>query len=163
MPRSAEGSRSVVAMMAEVVSAYVAKNPVPAAQLPRLLGDVYATLQELSGETRVSPNPDIAHPTTVQIAKSVTPDALISFINGKPYKTLKRHLADYGFNPASYRTRYGLPSDYPMVAANYAFRRSELAKSIGLGLALSADGLPVAASRGKDIATRTVRGTEVRH
>ncbi|MCP1557927.1 UNVERIFIED_ORG: putative transcriptional regulator [Methylobacterium sp. SuP10 SLI 274] len=67
-----------------------------------------------------------------QVRKSITPDALISFIDGKPYKTLKRHLSAHGLDPYSYCQRYGLPNDYPMVAAAYAARRSELAKSIGL-------------------------------
>ncbi len=64
---------------------------------------------------------------------SITPDAIISLIDGKPYKSLKRRLTKQGLSPAEYRERYGLPRDYPMVAASYAAKRSELAKSIGLG------------------------------
>ena len=65
--------------------------------------------------------------------KSVTPDAIISLIDGKPYKSLKRHLTKQGLSPAQYREQYGLPRDYPMVAPNYAAKRSELAKQSGLG------------------------------
>ncbi|MBE7186618.1 MAG: MucR family transcriptional regulator, partial [Methylobacterium mesophilicum] len=67
------------------------------------------------------------------IRRSVRPDGIVSFIDGKTYKTLKRHLSANGFDPRSYRERYGLPADYPMVAANYAAQRSALAKAIGLG------------------------------
>ena len=76
---------------------------------------------------------EVEKPTAAEIRKSITPDALISFIDGKPYKTLKRHLTGHGLDPQSYRLRYSLPADYPMVAANYATKRSELAKSLGLG------------------------------
>ena len=69
----------------------------------------------------------------VPVKKSVTPDAIISLIDGKPYKSLKRHLTKQGLTPAEYRQRYGLSKDYPMVAAAYAAKRSELAKASGLG------------------------------
>ena len=72
-------------------------------------------------------------PTAAQIRKSVTPDALISFIDGKPYKTIKRHLAKHDLTFAEYRARYGLPSDYPSTAATYSAKRSELARALGLG------------------------------
>lgn len=68
-----------------------------------------------------------------QIEASITHDALISFVDGKPYKTLKRHLGTHGLDPASYRRRYGLPKDYPMTAASYSEQRAALAKAIGLG------------------------------
>lgn len=72
-------------------------------------------------------------PTAEQIGASITRDALISFVDGKPYKTLKRHLGTHGLDPASYRRRYGLPRDYPMVADSYSEQRAALAKAIGLG------------------------------
>ena len=65
--------------------------------------------------------------------KSVTPDAITSLIDGKAYKSLKRHLTRHGLTANEYRERYGLPRDYPMVASNYAAKRSELAKQSGLG------------------------------
>jgi predicted transcriptional regulator len=69
----------------------------------------------------------------VPVKKSITAEALISLIDGKKYKSLKRHLTGHGLTPAQYRERYGLPVDYPMVASAYAARRSELAKAAGLG------------------------------
>ncbi|MCJ2109713.1 MucR family transcriptional regulator [Methylobacterium sp. E-025] len=72
-------------------------------------------------------------PTAYQIRKSITPDAIISFLDGKPYKTLKRHLTVAGLTLEQYRARYGLPSDYPSTAASYSAQRSALAHSLGLG------------------------------
>jgi predicted transcriptional regulator len=69
----------------------------------------------------------------VPVKKSITPEALISLIDGKPYKSLKRHLTGKGLTPDQYREQYGLPRDYPMVAPAYAQKRSELARSMGLG------------------------------
>ena len=123
---------SLIEMAADVVSAYVANNSVRTADLPELITSVHAALGSL-GKPSGSAEPQVEKLTPAQIKKSVTPDAIISFIDGKPYKTLKRHLSTHGLDPYSYRQRYGLPNDYPMVAAAYAAQRSELAKSIGLG------------------------------
>src|SRR3978361_839415 len=124
-----------IELAAEIVSAYVANNPVPVAELPALIGNVHTALNGLvKGPASVSPAArEVEKPTPAQIRKSITPDALISFIDGKPYKTLKRHLTGRGLDPHTYRARYGLPADYPTVTANYAAQRSELAKAIGLG------------------------------
>jgi predicted transcriptional regulator len=86
-----------------------------------------------SGAAQAPAAAEIEKPTASQIRKSITPDALISFIDGKAYKTLKRHLSANGFDPHSYRERYGLPRDYPLVVPSYAAQRSELARAIGLG------------------------------
>ncbi len=118
-------------LAADIVSAYVSKNNVPIAELPSLIASVHASLSTL-GQPAATPAED-HKVTAAQIRKSVTPDALISFIDGKPYKSLKRHLTTRGLTPDEYRQKYGLPRDYPMVAANYAAQRSELAKSLGLG------------------------------
>ncbi|MBP1183034.1 putative transcriptional regulator [Methylobacterium sp. PvR107] len=77
---------------------------------------------------------EVKKPGAVQIRKSVQDDGITSFIDGKIYKTLKRHLSAHGLDPRSYRERFDLPSDYPMVAPSYAERRSALAKAIGLGV-----------------------------
>ena len=123
-----------IELAAEIVSAYVANNPVPVAELPALIGNVHTALNGLAtGSASVSAAAEVEKVTPAQIRKSITSDALISFIDGKPYKTLKRHLTGHGLDPHSYRERYGLPRDYPMVAAGYAAQRSELAKAIGLG------------------------------
>ena len=72
-------------------------------------------------------------PTPAQMRNSVAADGIISFIDGRTYKTLKRHLTTHGLTPQAYRERYGLPSEYPMVAPEYSARRSALARAIGLG------------------------------
>src|SRR5690242_15231542 len=101
---------------AELVSAYVTRNHVAAGELPNLIHTVHASLVGLSQPSPPS-SEAVEKPTPTQIKKSIRPDGLISFIDGKAYKTLKRHLTKYGLDPYSYRERYGLPKDYPMVAA----------------------------------------------
>jgi predicted transcriptional regulator len=124
-----------IELAADIIAAYVSNNSVPVAELPALISNVHAALNGLtSGTSQVDDAEEqVEKATPSQIRKSITPDALFSFIDGKPYKTLKRHLTGHGLDPYSYRARYGLPNDYPMVAASYAAQRSELAKSIGLG------------------------------
>ena len=125
-----------IALAGDIVSAYVSNNSVPVTELPTLIANIHTALQGLaSGAAAAAPAETVEKPSPAQIRKSITPDALISFIDGKPYKTLKRHLTGHGLDPYSYRQRYGLPNDYPMVAASYAAQRSELAKAIGLGRA----------------------------
>ena len=121
-----------VELTADIVSAYVANNSVPVPDLPSLLSGVHAALAGLS-QTTVSAEPEFKKATPAQIKKSITPDALISFIDGKPYKTLKRHLTSKGTTIEQYRARYGLPQDYPVVAASYSEQRAKLAVSHGLG------------------------------
>ena len=124
----------LVEQAAQIVSAYVTSNRVAAGALPDVIRAVHAALAALASGASSAPAADeVEKATPSQIRKSITPDALISFIDGKPYKILKRHLGKHGLDPYSYRARYGLPADYPMVAANYAAQRSELARAIGLG------------------------------
>jgi predicted transcriptional regulator len=80
-----------------------------------------------------APDVRVKNPNPAQTRKSVRPDGIVSFIDGKTYKTLKRHLSSHGLDPRSYRDRYGLPAGYPMTAPSYAAQRSALAKAIGLG------------------------------
>lgn len=123
-----------VDLTGDIVAAYVSNNPVRPSDLPDLIRTVHAALHGLvDGTVAVAPEAEIEKPTTAQIRKSVTPDGIVSFVDGKTYKTMKRHLTGHGFDPQSYRQRFGLPADYPMVAPNYAAQRSALAKSIGLG------------------------------
>jgi predicted transcriptional regulator len=120
-----------IELAADIIAAYVSKNSVPATDLPALIANVHGALQNVSSP---APEQAVDRPTpAVPVKKSVTPDAIYSLIDGKPYKSLKRHLTKSGLTPDQYRERYGLPRDYPMVAANYAAKRSELAKSLGLG------------------------------
>ena len=134
MTENAQGQTpDFVELAADIVSAYVAKNSLPVAELPALLASVHAALNGLTSGAPQAAADEIEKATPSQIRKSITPDALISVIDGRSYKTLKRHLSGHGLDPHSYRQRFGLPGDYPMVCANYAAQRSELAKAIGLG------------------------------
>jgi predicted transcriptional regulator len=120
-----------IELAADIVSAFVSNNSVPIADLPSLIGNVHLALQNVGQPTAKQ---EEAKPTpAVSIRKSITPDYLISLEDGKQYKSLKRHLTKLGLTPEAYREKWDLPRDYPMVAANYAAKRSELAKSIGLG------------------------------
>ena len=121
----------VIEMTADIVSAYVGNNSVSTADLPALIQSVHRALTGISGGAEVA-EPAPKEPA-VPLKKSITPDYLISLEDGRGYKSLKRHLTGRGLTPDQYRQKWGLPSDYPMVAQNYAQRRSELAKSLGLG------------------------------
>nr|WP_042669375.1 MucR family transcriptional regulator [Methylobacterium sp. B34] len=122
----------LIEFAADIVSAYVANNSVPVAELPGLLSGIHVALVGL-GAPAASVDPKVEKLTPGQIRKSITPDALISFIDGKPYKTLKRHLTGNGLTMEEYRQRYGLPVDYPSTAANYSAMRAEFARANGLG------------------------------
>jgi predicted transcriptional regulator len=121
-----------VELAAGIVSAYVANNSVRPTDLPELLASVHSALAGLSKPAEPV-GEQVEKPTPAQIRKSITPDGLISFVDGKAYKTLKRHLTKHGMDFQAYRARYSLPSDYPSTAANYSAQRSELARSLGLG------------------------------
>ncbi|MEE7478136.1 MULTISPECIES: MucR family transcriptional regulator [Methylobacterium] len=125
----------IITFAGDIVAAYVSNNPVPAAELPALIGNVHAALVNLSGGATASAAPEepVEQPSAAQIRKSITEGGIVSFIDGRSYKTLKRHLTKHGLTPQAYRQRYGLPADYPMVAPGYAAQRSALAKEIGLG------------------------------
>jgi predicted transcriptional regulator len=118
----------------EIVSAFVSNNSVPASDLPALLQSVHAALVGLaSGQTVVAEAAPQKEPA-VPVKKSVTPDFIICLEDGKKFKSLKRHLnTAYSMTPDEYRAKWGLASDYPMVAPNYAKARSELATKMGLG------------------------------
>lgn len=125
-----QADANILELTAEIVSAHVSNNSVPLSELPGLIQEVYRTLSAVG---RGAPAPDKPQPA-VPIKKSVFPDYIICLEDGKKLKMLKRHLKTaYNMTPEQYRERWGLPPDYPMVAPNYAQRRSELAKKIGLG------------------------------
>ena len=129
-----EDKALAVELTAQIASNYVANNKLSADELPALISTIYSALSAAaSGTPEVKPEPEVAKPTAGAIRKSVTPDALISFVDGKSYKSLKRHLGRHGLTPEGYRAQYGLPKDYPMVSPNYSAQRSEMAKKIGLG------------------------------
>lgn len=126
----------ILALTAEIASAYLngaaASGAVKPDDLPRIIREVYATLSQPMVKEPEAVEP-VAMPSKREITKSITPDALISFVDGKPYKTLKRHLSTNGLTIEEYKARFGLPSDYPTVAPNYSAARSAMAKSLGLG------------------------------
>ncbi|MCS6891533.1 MAG: MucR family transcriptional regulator [Rhodovarius sp.] len=132
MTNDSPNSPDLLGLTAEIVSAHVANNPVPMTELPTLIAQVHAALANLG---RPAPAPEVKRQEpAVPIKKSVHPDYLICLEDGKKLKMLKRHLKTaYNMTPEQYREKWGLPPDYPMVAENYAKRRSALAKEIGLG------------------------------
>ena len=126
------GSPNFIELAADIVSAYVSKNSLPSTELPALINSVHGALTRIaSGQVEEAP---VALTPAVPVKKSVTPDYIICLEDGKKFKSLKRHLrTTYDLTPEQYRTKWGLPADYPMVAPNYAKARSELATSMGLG------------------------------
>jgi predicted transcriptional regulator len=128
-------TENLQSLTAQVVSAYTAHNTTSAAELPALITSVYNALlgadQPQAVEQHAAP--------AVSIKKSVKPEAITCLECGKPMKMLKRHLgSDHGLTVDEYRAKWSLPADYPMVAPDYAARRSELAVKIGLGRKLGA-------------------------
>jgi predicted transcriptional regulator len=123
-------TNELISLSAEVVSAYVSNNPLPPTSLAEVIAQVHQSLVGLSGP-RVEPAAELV--PAVSIRKSVTPDYIISLEDGRKFKSMKRYLGLLGMTPNEYRQKWGLPHDYPMVAPKYAARRSELAKSMGLG------------------------------
>lgn len=121
----------LLTLTAQIVSAHVSHNHLTSDAVPALITSVYSTLAKVGTAT---PAAEKLQPA-VSIKKSVLPDYIVCLEDGKKLKMLKRHLAtSYNLSPEQYRERWGLPSDYPMVAPNYAAKRSTLAKKIGLGL-----------------------------
>ena len=122
----------VLQMTTQVVAAYVGHNNVGETQIPDVIKSVYASLAGLTGQAALGAKP--RQKPAVTVKKSITADYLICLEDGKKLKMLKRHLrTSYGLSPEEYRAKWGLGSDYPMVAPNYAKQRSAFAKKIGLG------------------------------
>ena len=121
-----------IGLTAEIVSAYVSNNTVASAEIPALINQVHTALSRVSNGNAdagtESPKPAIS------LKRSVTSEYIVCLEDGKKFKSLKRHLrTQYNMTPEQYRDKWNLPSDYPMVAPNYAAARSELAKQMGLG------------------------------
>ena len=126
-------ANEVIEMTAEIVSAYVGANALPLTEVADFIRQVHESLAGLAHGASAAPLVEPLKPA-VPIRKSITPDRLISLEDGRPYTSLKRHLATkYGLTPQAYREKWGLPKDYPMVAPNYAASRSAMAKTSGLG------------------------------
>jgi predicted transcriptional regulator len=121
-----------IELAAEIVSAYVSNNSVPASELATLLGDIHSAIVRVSTGAVVAV-PEVAKPA-VAPKKSITNDYIICLEDGRKFKSLKRHLrTQYNMSPEQYREKWALPADYPMVAPAYAKARSALAKQMGLG------------------------------
>lgn len=120
-----------VAYATGIVSAYVRNNTLDTADLPNLIRSVHAALEGLSRGGEAEPEP---LKPAVPVKRSVFKDYIICLEDGQKFKSLKRHLrAKYGLSPEEYRAKWGLPTDYPMVAPGYSEKRSKLAKKMGLG------------------------------
>jgi predicted transcriptional regulator len=132
MTEELDSSRiQLIELTVNIVSAYVGNNPVPVASLPDLIASVNSSLSKI-GPSAEPEKP--AQAPAVNPKRSVFPDYIICLDDGKKFKSLKRHLnVHYGLTPDEYREKWGLKSDYPMVAPNYAAQRSTLAKAAGLG------------------------------
>lgn len=129
---------TLLALTARIVEAYAATNELAAGDLPGLIGTVYSTLANVGDEPEHRESP--AQPA-VPVEDSVFPDYIVCLEDGKKLKMLRRHLsAAYGMTPDQYRRKWNLPHDYPLVAPNYAERRSVLAKEIGLGTSRTSRG-----------------------
>ena len=135
---------NVLTLTAQIVSAHIAKNQLGVEALPSLIQAVYHSLAT-AGQVEAKPEAQIP---AVPIRKSVFADYIVCLEDGKKLKMLKRHLrTSYNLSPDEYRTKWGLPHDYPMVAPSYASHRSELAKKIGLGRKPSAEMAPAKPAR----------------
>jgi predicted transcriptional regulator len=121
-----------IELTAEIVSAYVSNNTVPAGDLQSLISQVHSALTRVSSGHVDAPNEPLK--PAVSVKKSITADHIVCLEDGKKFKSLKRHLrTQYNMTPEQYREKWSLAPDYPMVAPNYAAARSELAKQMGLG------------------------------
>lgn len=123
----------LVLMTADVVSAFVTNNHIQGSELPKLLADVYEAVLSMSGAPAQALDEAGTKASPQEIKKSISHEFLISFEDGKPYKTLRRHLTLRGLTPEAYRAKWGLPADYPMTSVSYSEQRSKLARALGLG------------------------------
>jgi predicted transcriptional regulator len=128
--------QAILRLSAEVVASYLAQNSVAAGQIPELIRSVHATFTALESGVRpvAEAAPKEKQKPAVPVSRSIGDDYIVCLEDGKKLKMLKRYLRSrYGLSPEEYRRKWGLPPDYPMVAPAYAARRSDFAKSIGLG------------------------------
>lgn len=127
-------NETLITLTSDIVAAHVSNNSVAVSDLPILISNVHGALHILASETVNTLEEEVRPEPAVSVRASIKPDYIICLEDGKKLKMLKRHLmTHYGMTPEDYRRRWDLPSDYPMVAPNYAERRRELAKKIGLG------------------------------
>ena len=126
------GGHNYIELTADIVSAYVSNNSVQAGEIPTLINQVHSALLRVSSGQSEAPAEPLK--PAVPVKKSITPEHIVCLEDGKKFKSLKRHLrTQYNMTPEQYREKWQLPTDYPMVAPNYAAARSQLAKQMGLG------------------------------
>jgi predicted transcriptional regulator len=131
MSDSNDMQETFITLTADIVAAHVSNNSVAVSDIPTLIANVHGALIGLGGP---APVPVVKLEPAVSIRASIKPDYIVCLDDGKKLKMLKRHLmTHYGMTPDEYRTKWGLPADYPMVAPNYAEQRRTLAMKIGLG------------------------------
>jgi predicted transcriptional regulator len=124
----------ILSLTADIVAAFVGRNPVSTSDLKDVINDVYRALRENANGHALNPSFGSELKPAVPVKKSIHDEYLVCLEDGKHFKSLKRHLrTKYSLSPAQYREKWGLPPDYPMVAPKYAAARSLLAKKIGLG------------------------------
>jgi predicted transcriptional regulator len=130
LPQNELQSETLVELTSDIVAAHVSNNSVSVEDVPTFIQSVYGALAGLGASLGAEEKPEPA----VSIRASIKRDHLVCLEDGKKMTMLKRHLmTEHGLTPAEYRTRWGLPADYPMVAPDYADKRRDLAKKIGLG------------------------------
>ena len=126
---SESANSNLTELTADIVSAYVAKNGVRPEDLTALIGTVFSALSGVGSAPVQQEKPQ----APMSWKKAIKPDYIVSFEDGKHYKSMKRHLTRLGMTPEQYREKWGLPRDFPMVAPNYSAARSEMARKVGLG------------------------------
>ena len=152
-----DNSNNLVTLTSAIVGAFVGANSTAQGDLPALIATVHEALRTV-GEPETPAPAEAIKLTAAQIRKSITPDLLISFEDGRGYKSLKRHLTARGITLADYKSKWGLPKDYPTTAPNYSAMRSQMARSFGLGQIAAKPVEAVApAPEAKPVATRTKR------
>lgn len=131
MSEESELNETLITLTADIVAAHVSNNSVAVSDLPVLIQNVHGALAQLGGAVA---EPEVKLEPKVSVRASIKPDYIVCLEDGKKLKMLKRHLmTHYQMTPEQYRAKWNLPSDYPMVAPNYAEQRRTLAKKIGLG------------------------------
>ena len=120
-------------MAVDVAAAYVSNNRVAPGELPAFITMIHDALAKVAAGLPLVPEAGPTKPSPAEVRRSIGPDGIVSFLNGKAYKMLRRHLIQNGLDEFTYRQRFGLPADYPMTASVYSTGRSKLAKSLGLG------------------------------
>lgn len=133
-PTEHAGAADLLSLTADIVVAFLANNKLDPVAVPEVISATHAALVHLTApQVEAVQEPVREKPSRAAIRKSVTEEGIVSFLDGKTYRTLKRHLRVRGYSPDSYREEFGLPDDYPIVAPGYSAVRSAQAKAIGLG------------------------------